>query len=641
MKEKVVKPFMLQMIGLAITQCVMLTYNPLAVGWFGAMTTMGNYAIIALPIMVMGLYYAMGIIGATKYGFVMLSILICSTIYRRRNGKITVGGASVISGMAVLLMELADWSMGIELNKFYGESIVYENYYMLFIIIMLSVVAGSGTSVFAMAVTGYTGQVVYEKTKDNYITRQINQAIQYNNQGMLKLATGFKNLSYRIMDLPGLDGNDKTELNVEKMTMQVAGCVCSSCVNCGVCWGNRADNSRENVIEMMNIARRDGQITRERLPTGLANQCINQKELIMGVNHLFERARLNFIWRTRMEESRQAVALQLGEMADMVEDFAKPDYQPVKIDVGMEAYIKQRLREKKIAVKKISVIENARGITQIEMIARAKGRRAIPICMAEKIISGCMGQKIKAVGRDKWRSEIPRSISGEYSTINFVEDTNFTALHGVSRRIKNNECISGDNYAVMDIGMGQSFLSICDGMGSGEKANQYSEVVVDLLEQLLKSGFAEDTSLKLINSILMLGNQWDSPLAVDIGLVDLYSGTCNFVKMGAACTYIKRGNWVECLRATSLPMGATNLVDIETITKKLYNGDFVIMVSDGIVESLDAEDKEEAMGRLIMDIDTVNPKKMADMILDKALELSGEIPQDDMTVITIGIWDKI
>lgn len=642
MKQKILKPFLLQMMGLVITQCVMLTYNPLAVGWFGAMTTMENGSFIALPVMVAGLYYAMGTLGAAKYGMVMVAIMFCTTLYRRKNGKVTVRFASFMSGMSLLLMEMADWFMNVEVGKLYGANLIYENYYDLLIITMLAVAAGSGTSVFSMAVTGFMGCMVYPQAENNYLSRQINQAIIYNNQSMMRLATGYKNLSYRIMDLPMLNGSDRSEFNVEKMSRQIAGCVCSNCMNCGVCWGNQADKSRENVIEMMNIARRDGQITRERLPTNLASQCVNQKELVTGVNHLFERARLNFIWRTRMEESRQAVALQLGEMADMVENFVRPDYQPVRLNVEMEGYLKQRLKEKKILAKKISIVENARGIIQVEMLARAKGKNSIPIAVAEKVFSTYLGQKVRAVGRErKFDNAIPKRIKNEYSPICFVEDTNFTALYGVARKTKESEQISGDNYAVMDIGVGQTFLSICDGMGSGGKANRYSEIVVDLLEQLLKNGFAEDTALRLINSVLMLGSQWDSPLAVDIGLVDMYSGTCNLVKMGAACTYIKRGNWVECLKSTSLPMGAVNLVDTETITKKMYSGDFIIMVSDGIVEALDAEDKEEAMGRIIMDIETVNPREMAEKILQNATELSGEVPRDDMTVLAMGIWDKV
>ncbi|MFR6561802.1 MAG: SpoIIE family protein phosphatase [Eubacterium ventriosum] len=124
----------------------------------------------------------------------------------------------------------------------------------------------------------------------------------------------------------------------------------------------------------------------------------------------------------------------------------------------------------------------------------------------------------------------------------------------------------------MELDSGATFMSICDGMGSGPRAEGYSEVVIDLLEQLLESGFTEQTALKLINSVLLTGNQWREPAAVDMALFDRYSGTCQFLKMGAACTYIKRGGWVECIKSTSLPMGIFEQVDMETITKNFMPG---------------------------------------------------------------------
>ena len=57
------------------------------------------------------------------------------------------------------------------------------------------------------------------------------------------------------------------------------------------------------------------------------------------------------------------------------------------------------------------------------------------------------------------------------------------------------------------------------------------------------------------------------------------------------------------------------------------------MVSDGIVDALDEPDKEEAMGRIIMDIKTSNSKQMAMEILTRALARSNGLPEYDMTVI--------
>lgn len=62
--------------------------------------------------------------------------------------------------------------------------------------------------------------------------------------------------------------------------------------------------------------------------------------------------------------------------------------------------------------------------------------------------------------------------------------------------MKQNQEMSGDNYTYMELDSGATFMSICDGMGSGPRAEGYSEVVIDLLEQLLESGFYGADSIK-------------------------------------------------------------------------------------------------------------------------------------------------
>ena len=109
-------------------------------------------------------------------------------------------------------------------------------------------------------------------------------------------------------------------------------------------------------------------------------------------------------------------------------------------------------------------------------------------------------------------------VTCEYNQFCFFEEVNFLTISGTARRTREDEDCSGDNFTVMEMNTGQTFMSICDGMGSGKKARQYSEMVIDMLERLLESGFSESTSLKLINSILLTGNQWQEPAAVDMAL---------------------------------------------------------------------------------------------------------------------------
>ncbi len=352
-----------------------------------------------------------------------------------------------------------------------------------------------------------------------------------------------------------------------------------------------------------------------------------------GQIQYMERMKLNYLWYNKMLETREAMAIQLGEMANMMEYYTRLPTGERRRLWGMENYIRKRLRERKMQTRKITISQSPKNRVEIRLSAKKRGRNEIPIEVLEKTLSEAVARPVRSAGA------CLRELTDSFEDYVFYEDVNFNTVSGTARRTRQDEDVSGDNFTYMEMDCGQTFMSICDGMGSGEKARDYSEMIIDLLEQLLSSGFGENTTLKLINSVMLTGNQWQEPATLDMALIDRYSGICQFLKMGAACTYIKRGNWVECIKSTSLPMGVMENVDMETITKKLYDGDFVIMISDGIVDALQCGDKEECMGRIIMDIETLNPREMALQILNRSLEMTDGIPKDDMTVICTGLWE--
>ena len=74
-----------------------------------------------------------------------------------------------------------------------------------------------------------------------------------------------------------------------------------------------------------------------------------------------------------------------------------------------------------------------------------------------------------------------------------------------------------------------------------------SEIVVELLEQFLESGFTQEAAARMVNSALVLKGQEGMFSTVDICAVDLYTGICEFLKAGAASTFIKRDHWVESI----------------------------------------------------------------------------------------------
>lgn len=181
-------------------------------------------------------------------------------------------------------------------------------------------------------------------------------------------------------------------------------------------------------------------------------------------------------------------------------------------------------------------------------------------------------------------------------------------------------------------------MILSDGMGSGEKAFHESAMVVEMLEELLTAGFPKETAIQMMNTALVMGREEIRFSTIDMSVFDLYTGKCEFVKAGASTTYLKRGEQVERISSTSLPIGVVQYLELETTEKQLRNGDFVIMVTDGVLDSLPVGEQDLLMEMIIGGTKGNNPKEMAHYILEQVLEWTGEEPMDDMTVAAVGIW---
>lgn len=329
-----------------------------------------------------------------------------------------------------------------------------------------------------------------------------------------------------------------------------------------------------------------------------------------------------------------AAAVQLSETANILEDMTE-HLGKVRRETGRrEDAIKRALSKARLDVRSVHIIEQQNGREKIQIEIKSPGGKIVTVREAAGYVGKGYGKRVRA------GSDCKTIINGEYKSFTFVEEPNFMVLHGASTVTKMGEEISGDNFSCMELAEGQLLMGIVDGMGSGPEAYEDSEQVIGLLEDLLKAGYEEETALKLVNSVLLGKEKGESSTAVDIALTDLYSGKCSFFKSGAAATFIKRNQWVEVMKSTSLPVGVFQDVDYESAYKKLYDGDYIIMVSDGVLEAFSGEDKEERLGRLLMDIQAKKPKDIADAVIKAVREFREEEIADDMTVLVTGIWRK-
>ena len=154
-----------------------------------------------------------------------------------------------------------------------------------------------------------------------------------------------------------------------------------------------------------------------------------------------------------------------------------------------------------------------------------------------------------------------------------------------------------------------------------------------MLENLLLSGFDKKTSLELINTSLI--NQNEEVFAtLDIAIIDLYKGNIEFIKNGACPTYIKSNNKVQIIKANSLPAGIINNTNLQTFDRDIKEGEIMLMCTDGILDSnVEFKNKELWVKYLLEDIETNNTKKIADLVLNEAIDNNYGVAKDDMSVV--------
>ncbi len=133
---------------------------------------------------------------------------------------------------------------------------------------------------------------------------------------------------------------------------------------------------------------------------------------------------------------------------------------------------------------------------------------------------------------------------------------------------------------------GRYIIILSDGMGKGEAAAVESSLAVKTLANLIEAGFDIEIALRTLNSILLLKSEEEIFSTIDIGIFNRNSGRFKLYKVGAASTFVKRGDRVDTVKMAALPMGIVDGLKIDFVSLKLQPGDQIIMVSDGITDSV-------------------------------------------------------
>lgn len=447
-----------------------------------------------------------------------------------------------------------------------------------------------------------------------------------------RFAESLKHLSETFLHMEDYKGTF-TKDEVEEMFGRVSEKVCANCENRSWCLGDNRRNTVQLVYEILGATEEYGAELNVELKRKLKRRCLNAPRFLRETLSVFENAKQKLLWNNKIIQNRECCADQLISFADMIKYTVRELDAGIFADERMEKKIRLQFRKEGMKVINCVFIMTKQGSYEIHLTLKTLKGQCLQTRKAADILSRCVGRKMHLAKGER------RNITDEYCTIVCTERPKYQTLQGVAKIGKGCEMISGDTFSLTELPGGKVGVMLSDGMGTGANAFQESTMVVEMMEELLCAGFPADTAIQMMNTALVTGRDEVSFSTIDMCIFDLYQGNCEFLKAGASDTFVRFADRVERISSTSLPIGVIQDLEVERLCRDLEDGAFVIMMTDGVMDALPIGEREALMSTFISGTSVHNAKELAHHILGQVLEWTGELPQDDMTVVVVGLWE--
>lgn len=402
---------------------------------------------------------------------------------------------------------------------------------------------------------------------------------------------------------------------------------CCSCSMKKICWEVRFNKTYTLMYDMIQNLE-EGELTLEAIPEEFKKSCMNPEQIIKISNYYYKIFALNYDWSMKFEESRKLIADQIRNISKSIKGLSEEIETSAMLDLTKEKNILEELERNNIIVNKINYLTKGKDEFKITIDKNTCVDGGLCDKKLINVISNYLGEQLSA---QKYGCNIYK----DTCKIVLTKAEKFSATTQAISISRDGHVLCGDNYTYMEIDNGQYVMAICDGMGKGKRAYNESSTTIDILEKMLEARIDNEIVIKTINNMLLLSNSDEIFSTLDLGIIDLKQGRLETVKMGACSTYIKRANNdVDFISSSSLPVGILSEIKLDRHNYKLNDGDYIIMVSDGIIDAGKNNDiGENWLIYFLKKLNTYDPKEIIDSIINRALELQLNKIEDDMTVM--------
>ncbi len=389
---------------------------------------------------------------------------------------------------------------------------------------------------------------------------------------------------------------------------------CDGCPKLNACWKKEFHRTYAAFFVLLEICHREGCVSAEDLPLFLEEKCIRKASLPDAIHQVYAIYKVDKLWESRMQETRTLVARQLSAVSHIFASMEKGAKTGLMENRVQEDILHDQLFRQNIVAWDLAVLQKRGTLFSVSLSTRAEPE------VVRSAVSNALSipMEITACHRGRFRLSPVQKVS--------------LHLWGETMPRDGSEK-SGDSFSSVYLDSGVHLVALSDGMGSGERARQDSRAAVTILKALFSAGFDTETAVGLVNSTLVLKSAEDSFATLDILLLNTHSLSGEFIKAGAASSFIRRGDKVHIFSAPSMPCGILASPGAARMETSFVPGDMVVMVSDGMQDPACLASDNTWLSEAIQNFQEADPRALARHLLALAREKSGGKLRDDLTVL--------
>lgn len=452
----------------------------------------------------------------------------------------------------------------------------------------------------------------------------------YNEQDAIQRLLLFEEGLSRLIELMKIEKKDVLGNDMDFLCQSIMQDVCRKCPKYRECYGSRQKETIGEIASILEQAYQCSGVDGRMASSEFRRNCVFFQPFMEEISWLYRLIYQNIYWEQRYDEIKQVMCRQLDEHRLFLRECRVNMQKGEEICGRKKMALKTLFFRKGIHFIKGKEYKDGSGLLQVTVQVQ-------PLLGTKKaeLVRKCLDTYYK---RNFYRNMETTWLRPGKNRISFIEENGFHVVFGQRCCNKKGEDVCGDTFSFTNFGRKRAVMLLSDGMGTGKKANEDSRRLIETLEDLLEAGISEEFALEMIQDALLFQDK-GAFSTIDAAVISLKTGILKLLKAGGMATFIRHKNSVERIMPAALPPGCRIGQQFDLKYKKLYDGDMVIMVSDGMLEFENMPEISFRMESLIGKIKTNNAQVFANELIE-AVPVLEDGYDDDRTVLVAAIWEK-